>query len=89
MTLNNVTISIIIAILGLALSVATYSAGQKKTNTAEVAKRAEFEGEVKAKLDLVLTRLDKFEENVNSVTADLHDEIARQIQEHERRYHKT
>lgn len=80
-------LTVFIAILGAVLSVLTFFAGSKRNSNTDVEKRARFEGEIKAKLDQLLQSVEKLENKLTRNTGELHAEIKRQIEEHERRYH--
>lgn len=83
----NLTTDILIAFIGVIIAVLTYFAGAKRTSNADVEKRAYFEGEIKAKLDQLLTSFEKLEMKLSKNTDELYSEISKQIAEHERRYH--
>lgn len=80
-------LTIIIAVIGVVLSILTYFAGVKRNSNTDVEKRARFEGEIKAKLDQLILSVEKLENKLTRNTDELHAEIKRQIAEHERRYH--
>ena len=81
-------ISAIVGIVGVVIGVVGYFGGQRKQSNDEVQKRAYFEGEIKAKLDQVITTLEKLENKLSKNTDELYTEISKQIAEHEKRYHK-
>lgn len=81
-------ITVLVAVIGCVITVISYFAGVKKSSTAEVEKRAYFEGEIKAKLDQLLTSFDKLEAKLSKNTDELYAQITKEIEEHERRYHK-
>lgn len=89
MTTNGIIalIGCIGGVIGIVIGVVGYFAGQKKQSNDEVQKRAYFEGEIKAKLDQVLTALEKLETKLSKNTDELYTEINKRIAEHERRYH--
>ncbi len=78
---------ILIAIIGVVVSVLTYFAGVKKSSNAETEQRARFEGEIKAKLDQLNRSFEKLEAKLDKTTDDFYTEIDKRISEHERRYH--
>ena len=80
-------ITVLVGLIGVAIAILTYFAGQKKTSTDDAAKRARFEGEISAKIDILIGRFDKLEEKLSNSTSELYDEIDARIKEHEMRYH--
>lgn len=84
--MDNATITI--GIIGAVLSILTYFAGSKRHSNNEVAERARFEGEIKAKLDQLLLSFEKLENKLTKNTSELYDEINQQIAAHEKRYHQ-
>lgn len=80
-------ITVLVGIIGVVIAVCTYFAGQRNQSVKDTEKRAYFEGMVNTKLDTLIDRFDKLEEKLTSSTSDLYDEIAKQISEHEKRYH--
>ena len=77
----------VIGVFSLLIAVLSYFAGSKRSSNSDVEKRARFEGEIKAKLDQLLLSVEKLEQKLTRNTTELHDEIKRQMAEHERRYH--
>lgn len=84
---NMTEITVLVGLIGAAVAVLTYFAGQKHQSNKDVEKRAYFEGTITAKLDQLISRFDKLEEKLSSSTSELYDEINLKISEHEKRYH--
>lgn len=80
-------ITVVVAVIGVILSVLTYFAGVKKTSNGEVEKRAYFEGSITAKLDQLIKSVESLENKWAKNKEDLYSEIETQITQHERRYH--
>lgn len=78
---------IIIAAIGLVISVLSYFFGVKKQSNADVEKRAHFEGEIKATLKRLVDDVDKIQQKFDKFSGNYIIEIDKKIQEHEARYH--
>ena len=82
-------VTVLVGIVGAVVAVCTYYAGQKHQSNKDVEKRAYFEGQVTEKLDQLMHRFDRLEEQLSNNTSELYDEIAKQIEKHEERYHNA
>ena len=80
-------ITVVVGIIGALIAVLSYFAGVKKSSNEDVEKRAYFEGQVTEKLDQLMHRFDRLEEQLSNNTSELYDEIAKQVEKHEERYH--
>ena len=84
----NISITVLVAVVGCVLSCISFWVGQKKVTGEEAAKRARFEGMIDEKLNNLIKSVDKLDSKLSKSTTELYDEIDKRIAEHEKRYHK-
>lgn len=85
----NISITLLVAVVGCAVSCLSFLLGQKKSNSEETAKRARFEGMIDEKLNNLIKSVDKLDEKLSKNTNDLYKEIDKRISLHEKRYHEN
>ena len=78
---------VVIAAIGLTISILSYFFGLKKHSNDDVEKRARFEGEIKATLNALSADVKKIEEKFDRFSEGYYEEIEKRIKEHEVRYH--
>lgn len=81
----NINITVLIAVLGLILSVITFFVGQKKASADDGQEFGEFMGEIRADIRNI-------KEDIKEIKNDrerLKDEIDHAISEHVKAYHKS
>ena len=83
------TIAIIVSIVGGVLGALGFARNAKKDSNDQVEQDAYFKGVVTAKLDRLSEDVCALKELLEGVSTEYRKEIARQIHEHERRYHGT
>lgn len=84
----SISITLLIAIVGCAVTCLSFLLGQKKSTSEETAKRARFEGMIDEKLNNLIKSVDKLDEKLTKSTNDLYEEIDKRIILHEKRYHE-
>ena len=81
------TIAIIVSVVGGVLGVLGFARNAKKDSNQDTAEDAYFKGVVTAKLDRLAEDVKSLKDLLEGVSTESRAEIARQIKDHERRFH--
>ena len=87
MIMDTGTIAIIVSIVGGVLGALGFARNAKKDSNEQVEQEAYFKGVVTEKLDRLSEDVKALKELLEGVSTEYRAEIARQIKEHERRFH--
>lgn len=81
--MDGVTISLIVAVLGVIISITSFFASQRKTNTDDGRKMGEFMGEIHADIKNIKEDIAEIKQDRNSIDK----KISKVMEEHEKKYH--